>query len=147
MYKKITQPLWVFKFFTQPLIEIQDFKAAFVNLTRSDCFICFCHCVFHVYVINCVRLFAIITHCSMFSYSNWSFFSPNLFSKRFQSQLPTQFFVSAPLSGARPPNDLYTIIVLAILRCDARFFQPSISEVAERRALFMYSCSVFVHFF
>ena len=28
-------------------------------------------------------------------------------------------------SGARPLNDLYTIIVLAILRCDARFFQPS----------------------
>ena len=75
------------------------------------------------------------------------FFHPTFFQRGFKSQLPTQFFVSAPLSGARPPNDLYTIIVLAILRCDARFFQPSISEVAERRALFMYSCSVFVHFF
>ena len=65
-------------FFTQPLIEIQDFKAAFVNLTRNDCFICFCHCVFHVYVINCVRLLANIIHCNMFSFSHWSFFSPNL---------------------------------------------------------------------
>ena len=59
-------------------IEIQDFKAAFVNLTRNDCFICLCHCVCHLYVINCVRLLAIIIHCSMFSYSHWSFFSPNL---------------------------------------------------------------------
>ena len=59
-------------FFTQPLIEIQNFKAAFVNLTRNDCFICFCHCVFHVYVINCVNVYAI-----MFSFPHWSFFSPN----------------------------------------------------------------------
>ena len=101
MYKKITQPLWVFKFFTQPLIEIQDFKAAFVNLTRSDCFICFCHCVFHVYVINCVRLFAIITHCSMFSYSHWSFFSPNLFSKRFQKSVTHPIFRQCPLIGCK----------------------------------------------
>ena len=63
-------------FFNQPLIEIQDFKAAFVNLTRNDCFICFCPCDFHVYVIKCVRLLAIIIHCNMFSFSHWSFFHP-----------------------------------------------------------------------
>ena len=96
-YFPVTQPLWVFKFFfMQPLIEIQDFKAAFVNLTRNECFICFCHyCVFHVYVINCVRLLAIIIHCSMFSYSHWSFF-PQPF-RCFKNQLSTQFLFGAPL--------------------------------------------------
>ena len=49
--KKYTQKhyptaLGVQIFFTQLLIEIQDFKAAFVNLTRSDCFICFCYCYY-----------------------------------------------------------------------------------------------------
>ena len=83
------------KFFTQPLIEIQDFKAAFVNLTRNDCFICFCHCDFHVYVIKCVRLLATIIHCNMFSFSHWSFFSPNRLDVSKISHPPN--FSSVPL--------------------------------------------------
>ena len=97
IYKKFTQPVKVFKiFFTQPLIEIQDFKAAFVNLTRNDCFICFCHCDFHVYVIKCIPLLAIIIHCNMFSFSHWSFFFTQPF-RCFKNQLPTQFLFGAPL--------------------------------------------------
>ena len=94
--KKLPNRFGCSNFFAQPLIEIQDFRAAFVNLTRNDCFICFFHCIFHVYVINCVRLLAIIIHCSMFSYSHWSFFFTQPF-RGFKNQLPTQFLFGAPL--------------------------------------------------